>query len=104
MPVRRAKPRERCPFSGEAIEIVPLATGDFQVRGKGWVSTSLFPTYDIAEWWVSHNEGAVPKFENPFKSAEVTEREPNANDETQASIDGMHETAQEAGELMASDD
>ncbi len=80
MPTRLAKPRKKCPISGEPLVIAELSNGvmdeqRYQVRGLGWVGTKIFPTYETAEWWVSHNGGEPPKFQNPYKRISVTRDE-----------------------------
>lgn len=76
MPVQLAKPRDKCPFSGEELHIVALSDGSvgdsrYQVRGEGWVSTRLFPSIETAQWWASHNLGREPKFQNPYKRVSI---------------------------------
>ena len=82
-PAKKSKPalpgkRTLCPFSGNPLQIVAVtatAAGHpvekFQVRGTGWVSTSLFHTRGEAEWYFSHDHGVEPDLENPYRRAEV---------------------------------
>jgi len=71
-------PRKQCPFSGDELRIVSVATSaaghpvkKFQVRGTGWVSTKLFDSREEAEWFFSHDHGVEPKMKNPYRRVEV---------------------------------
>ena len=66
----RKAPRKTCPFSGEELRFVETASG-WQVRGKNWVSTKLFPFRELAEWEFSHAEGAAPSYPNPYQAVKV---------------------------------
>lgn len=77
------KPRTTCFRSGKDLEIVQLSTGDWQVRGQGWVSTRLFQLKAQAEYWVSFSGGLPPDFPDPVKRVQVMgERAPTEDDVT----------------------
>ncbi len=65
-------PRKTCPFSGQELKVVNLSTGDWQVRGKGWVSTALFQTEEQARYAFSFNEGLPPEYKTSQQRIRVT--------------------------------
>ena len=82
-PVPLGAPRPTCPFGGNALAVVELSTGDWQVRGRGWVSTKLFPTEEQARYYFSFNEGLPPAYKTTLQRIEVTHENlvPEAKDD-----------------------
>ena len=56
------EPIKTCPFTGKELSVVKLSNGDFQLRGPGWIATTLFQTERQAWHWVSHRNGVAPDF------------------------------------------
>ena len=70
------EPRSVDPFSGAALSFVQLSNGRWQVRGKGWSSTTLYQSREQAEWDFSFNFGVRPAFKSPYPDIQVRELEP----------------------------
>lgn len=70
-PKALSKPRSTCPFSGQPLQAVELSTGDWQVRGQGWVSAQLFQTEEQALYFFSHNEGKAPGYKTTQQRVQV---------------------------------
>ena len=82
-PVSLTAPRPTCPFSGQELKAVELSTGDWQVRGRGWVSTKLFQTEEQARYYFSFNEGLPPAYKTSSQRIQVTHENlvPEAKDD-----------------------
>jgi len=95
-----AKPRKICPFSGKKLEVVELSTGDWQVRGQGWVSTRLFQTEEQAYYYFSHNEGLPPDYKTRQQRIEVKHKA-EFSEAKEDSISADIDSALSTGEKMA---
>lgn len=82
-PAPLTSPRTTCPFGGQELKAVELSTGDWQVRGRGWVSTKLFQTEEQALYYFSFNEGLPPAYKTSSQRIEVTHEQlvPEAKDD-----------------------
>ena len=69
-----AQPRTTCPFSGTPLSFAETS-GGWQVRGKGWVSTRMYASRELAEWAFSHSEGVPPTYPDPLKPASTVKEE-----------------------------
>lgn len=97
------EPRTTCPFGGQPLRFSQVASGEWQVSGRGWVSTRLFQHRELAEKYFSYSDGLPPTFKTSFERIEVTRHETIV---PEAAVDGVTpdvDRALKAGAKLASD-
>lgn len=109
MPRPLRKPRTVCPFSGGELAFVEIpdaahpGNSNWQVRGWNWVSTKLFATRELAEWWASHNQGEKPAFDAPTLGVKIREDDGTGKSlekEAEDIEEMIEDLADEAGEVV----